>query len=291
MIRSSLLVFKSRSKSAIMRGTQTGVGGGASPTKPLPPPQFLTQPIVTNKMLVYGFFVGVISGIAGSLAGMGGAFMAVPFLVGPAFKLSQHHSNGTTMAVALSTSIGSCLAYSQKIIHQSKEEGEGEEEGNNTMNLAEENKEPVNTNNASEQSSSHIHYPTAIGVALGGGIFSFLGAFVSKGTPAKTLAILRGVMMITLAPTIIARSSLKDWKTDRKAAAAVAEEKIGGSINTSPAVVLSSSLSVLERFFSQSIRFPGLEEKVSFIHLFENFCIGALSGFQAGLFGAGGGGT
>ena len=43
--------------------------------------------------------------------GMGGSVVALPILMSPIFALSQHAATGTTMAVALCTSVGSCIAY------------------------------------------------------------------------------------------------------------------------------------------------------------------------------------
>ena len=45
------------------------------------------------------------------IAGLGGAFISMPLLLSAIFKLGQHAASGTTIIVAVSTSIGACFAY------------------------------------------------------------------------------------------------------------------------------------------------------------------------------------
>lgn len=187
---------------------------------------------------IFAFGVGCVAGLGGSLAGMGGAFFAVPFLVSPnlPFKLSQHAANGTTMAVALCTSIGSVLSYSQKTCEN--------------VEVIIEHKNGATVEKKTVE-SRHVHFPTAIGMGAAGFIFAIFGARFSRRLSEKMLKQMRGLMMICIAPTIPAREYIHSLK--------------GGA--------------------------QGGEKKEDdeMLQYLEAFCIGSLSGFQAGLFGVGGG--
>ena len=56
------------------------------------------------------FFVGFFAGALGSLVGLGGAFVIIPYLAGP-LKLTQHLAHGTSMASVAAASFGACVNY------------------------------------------------------------------------------------------------------------------------------------------------------------------------------------
>ena len=124
--------------------------------------------------------IGIAAGAGGSLVGMGGAFIAMPFLTG-SLKLNQHNAHGTSMSVALFTSAGSCIAYiSGNSV--SKQINDINHNGNNT--------------------SSHIDFPSALGIATFGSVSAVIGAKLSKSFPTNTLKIAHAILMLAMAPAI-----------------------------------------------------------------------------------------
>jgi uncharacterized membrane protein YfcA len=111
--------------------------------------------------------IGTGAGAAGSLVGMGGAFIALPLLKG-ALKLNVHTAHGTSIATVLLTSIGACFAYSQSNINQQKTE--------------------VSTSFPYLPATiANINLPVAFYVAGPASISAVIGARMSRGISPKPL--------------------------------------------------------------------------------------------------------
>jgi uncharacterized membrane protein YfcA len=193
--------------------------------------------------------VGLVAGFSGSLAGLGGAFVALPFLMSPRlFGLSQHAAHGTSMAVALFTSIGGCIAYARQSTSDDSDAASSRDSPASSPGL------PAKIGN--------IHLPTALGLATTGSAFAFLGARVSKRLPSRFLALTTATLLFCLSPSIAFREQLLSLRTREERPAPVPSQE--------PFTPVPSQESFTPAFLRA-------------------IPIGTLSGFQAGLLGVGGG--
>eukprot|EP00981_Chlorochromonas_danica_P005748 scaffold1187_cov181-Ochromonas_danica.AAC.12 len=142
------------------------------------PPPDIVPPNLPNRNAIpfLVFLTGTFAGTVGSLVGMGGAFVALPFLSGY-FGLRPHLAHGTSMAAVLATSIGGSLAYLQR--------------------------EPDFLDKLRNVDDLH-NLPTMIGARI---------AQAMSGTLLKKSL---GIFMIAVAPTIPLRDHLKAISTDTK---------------------------------------------------------------------------
>ena len=207
------------------------------------------------------FAVGLLAGGAGSWAGMGGAFIALPFLTSRIFALPQHLASGTTSVVALCTSLGSCVAYALKaedleVVKKKKKKKKKKEDDEEE----EEEKSVLRRVLKGEISQiGNISTPVAVGISFSASIFAVVGAIISKKLSAKALTVIQGVALIAIAPLISYREDIVQLYRS------ILDEKHSSS---------SSSSSI----------------EVSFQELLEkSLKIGVFTGFYAGLLGVGGG--
>ena len=110
------------------------------------------------------FGVGLFAGCMGSMVGMGGAFVALPFLTGP-IGLAQHSAHGTSIVAVLLTSIGGTISFTSK----STEE-------------------------------QYVDVTTSACIAVTSSIMAVIGARLSKKIPAHYLKIAVGTFMLAIAP-------------------------------------------------------------------------------------------
>ncbi|KAJ1452155.1 sulfite exporter TauE/SafE-domain-containing protein [Pelagophyceae sp. CCMP2097] len=76
-----------------------GIGGGAKEAAPEPP------------AAMYMGATGALAGALGSLAGMGGGFVAIPMMT--RFGMTQHAAHGTSLVGVCATGVAGALAYSK----------------------------------------------------------------------------------------------------------------------------------------------------------------------------------
>lgn len=201
------------------------------------------------------------SGWAGSMIGMGGALVAMPFL-SSFFKMSQHRVNGTTMAVALCTSMGSCVAFFRSERKDDKAAAsEQQADATSDSTPLTTTAEPEDTTNLLKRllhfDAGSIDVPTALGVGLAGSLFAILGARISKRASARLLTGLQGAFILALAPTALVREELQTWK---------------------------------EGLQAPSFQNPSTDLDQHPLNLLVRpVAVGVASGFTAGLFGVGGG--
>jgi uncharacterized membrane protein YfcA len=115
--------------------------------------------------------IGTGAGAAGSLVGMGGAFIALPFLKG-ALKLNVHTAHGTSIFSVLFVSIGACFAYSQSNIDQQETVSELKEKETFPYLPA---------------TIANINLPVAFCVAGPASVTAVIGARMSKGISPKPI--------------------------------------------------------------------------------------------------------
>ncbi len=146
---------------------------------------------VTTTQSLPIFSLGTFSGVLGSLVGMGGSFIALPFLTGM-FRLSQHHAHGTSMAVVLATATGGSLAYIFR-------------EGSLLDRITH-----IDTNNIPTMIGD-VHLLTAASVALSSSMTVVLGAKFSKMASAQTLRKIMCSFLFLMAPVVPMRQQIQDF--------------------------------------------------------------------------------
>lgn len=137
------------------------------------------------------FLLGIFSGGLGSLVGMGGSFIALPFLTGM-FKLSQHHAHGTSIAVVLATATGGSIAYvlrEQAVLER----------------LTHSDAENIPT------MIGDVHLLTAATVALSSSMTVVLGAKLSKILSPHVLRVCMMSFLFLMAPVVPYRDAIQDW--------------------------------------------------------------------------------
>jgi uncharacterized membrane protein YfcA len=136
------------------------------------------------------FLTGTFAGSVGSLVGMGGAFVALPFLSGY-FALRPHIAHGTSMAAVLATSVGGSLAYIQRDAEFLKKFKSIDWQHLPTM-------------------VGSVHLVTAGCVALSSSITVIAGARIAQMMSGAALKKAMGVFMLAIAPTVPLRGYLKE---------------------------------------------------------------------------------
>ncbi|RYH27446.1 sulfite exporter TauE/SafE family protein [archaeon] len=142
------------------------------------------------------FLCGTFAGTVGSLVGMGGAFVALPFLTG-FFRLKQHVAHGTSIAAVLATSIGGSLAYIQR-----------EKDLDKTLSEITIESIPVKIGD--------VDVLTAACVAISSSIAVIGGAKIAQRLSAAYLKKALGVFMLLVAPTVPLRDHLKSLQPSNK---------------------------------------------------------------------------
>ena len=139
------------------------------------------------------FCTGLGAGTFGSLVGLGGAFVMLPILSGP-IGLSAHHAIGTSMAAVLATSMGASYAYGTKTVaNQSDIKNTSDKKIFGTI--------PVEMGD--------INILASLCIVATSAAFAIVGAKVSKSLKDKVIRRAQGVLMMCVAPTVLARESLK----------------------------------------------------------------------------------
>jgi len=109
--------------------------------------------------------IGTLAGICGSLAGMGGGFVMIPFMTSTSrywgLSLSQHQAHGTSLFAVAATGVAGALGY-----------------------------------------EGHAQYEAAAAIAAGGIITARLGASATTQLSEKVLKKYLGIFMICVAPLV-----------------------------------------------------------------------------------------
>ena len=185
--------------------------------------------------------VGCLAGALGSLVGMGGAFVTIPFLTHPLFGLPQRVAQGTSMASVLATASGGATGYMS--LFKSK-----------TSSSSPSSTSSSSVNETKPYFIGNISVPTAVLVSSASMVTAIAGAKFSTKLSNRQLKITLGLFMLCMAPSPIFREHL-----------AKIEEGVKQKKSIPTAAINWAS------------------------ELWRSLLIGAFSGFQAGLYGVGGG--
>jgi uncharacterized membrane protein YfcA len=134
----------------------------------------------------FPFVVGLGAGGIGSLVGLGGSFIALPFLTGP-MGLPQGIASGTAMASVLATSVGGSAAFSTRNMLKYNEA---------------EQKNVFDSLNVSEKIGD-VHISTALLIAVTSTFAVVTGAKFSKKVDPNKLKLAQGLLQIVVAPSPI----------------------------------------------------------------------------------------
>lgn len=203
------------------------------------------------------FGVGVAAGYVGSLVGMGGAFIAIPFMTGY-LKVPRHETHGTSGAAVFFTSLGGGMAYyyaSQDDEEEEEKEGEKGEKNVDAVQKVQDVAVPT-----SRPARRFVDMHAAMCIALLSAPFAVIGARYSKRIPANALQGAMGALLFSLGPSSMYQSSLSP--------AAETQQSITKSL-PSP----STSKDALDSYLKNAVY----------------FVIGCGSGLMTGIFGVGGG--
>jgi len=201
---------------------------------------------------VKAFVLGAFAGGLGSLIGLGGAFIVIPFLNGP-MQLNQHMTHGTSMATVVATSIGACANYAY-VAWKRKEASASE---------------GVDT--------ASIDFTAATLVAVTAGFAAKRGAIISKAMTGRQLKIAMGLFTLSVAPLVHVKDFLKQMDVDKAtgATATVGMPSMHASLHTAITNQLGPVLptGVVDAAEGGA----------------RMLCVGLMSGYLAGVFGVGGG--
>jgi hypothetical protein len=123
---------------------------------------------IDARLQVQTFGVGLCAGTAGSLIGLGGAFVVLPWLTGSRCGLLQRDASGTSLLAILMTAIGSVIAYA-------------------AADRA--------TGTTDEQKNSHVDFAVAAAMVCTSAPFSVLGARMAKKLPDRWLKAFAALFM------------------------------------------------------------------------------------------------
>ncbi len=184
MMHFSRLTIASRWHARSFSGGRSGAGKGSRSTEfvkhGLGQGSHIIAPIATA--------IGLVSGAAGSLVGMGGAFVSLP-LVEKIFRLSQHQLHATSLAAVAATSVGGATGFSQ---------------------------------------TGSVDWKTAGLLAAGAGVGVLVGGRVAAQMEPLALKKLLGIFMISVSPLVIVQGRLKQWSTVKAVAEKEGEDPAGG---------------------------------------------------------------
>eukprot|EP00607_Mallomonas_marina_P009968 CAMPEP_0182419784 /NCGR_PEP_ID=MMETSP1167-20130531/4151_1 /TAXON_ID=2988 /ORGANISM="Mallomonas Sp, Strain CCMP3275" /LENGTH=265 /DNA_ID=CAMNT_0024594875 /DNA_START=328 /DNA_END=1122 /DNA_ORIENTATION=- len=145
------------------------------------------------------FSFGGMAGALGAFVGMGGSFMAVPFLAGP-LGLTQHMAHGTSIVVALTTGIAGCVSYasSSHIIPIPKKTlgNLKDEESDDSFNIF--------------KGLGNVDIVAGICISSTASLTAILGALLSKRIERVILLRSYGTLLLCIAPMIPVRDALRD---------------------------------------------------------------------------------
>jgi len=162
---------------------------------------FSEKPLIEASLT---FSLGAVVGTLGTFVGMGGSFMALPFLTGT-IGLSQHLAHGTSIACAITTSVAGCISYasSSHIIkadntHVSKKDVGVKEEFSIFKTLG--------------------NVDIMAGMCMGStaSLTAIYGARISKKLSAIALKRSLGIFLMVIAPMIPLRDTLRDYTLHRQ---------------------------------------------------------------------------
>lgn len=180
--------------------------------------------------------VGCLAGALGSLVGMGGAFITIPFLTHPLFGLPQRVAQGTSMASVLATASGGVVGYTKMSLFSSSSKSASSKSAPKPYFIG------------------NISVPTTILVSSASMITAIAGAKFSTKLSNRHLKITLAIFMLCVAPSPFLRQYLANIDKDVEQMKSITATTIDW-----------------------------------FDELRRSLLIGAFSGFQAGLYGVGGG--
>ena len=135
-----------------------------STVPPVPVP-----PAIDTRLQVQTLGVGVCAGTAGSLIGLGGAFVVLPWLTGSRCRLLQRDASGTSLLAIFMTAVGSVIAYAAA--------------------------EHAAATGSDDQKRSHVDFAVAAAMVCTSAPLSVLGARAAKTLPDRWLKTLAALFM------------------------------------------------------------------------------------------------
>lgn len=238
------------------------------------------------------FLLGAFGGGLGSMIGIGGAFIVIPFLNGP-MQLSTHMTHGTSVACVVATSISACTNLAFKTFRKS-------EDG-------------ASATNTHQEDDASIDVIAAVLVSLSAAFAAKRGAMMNQRMTSRQIKFGLGLFMLAVSPLVHLKEHLKQKDNERVSvstpvpislpnAAAVPSPVIvaTGDGNEAAAVDikiglgeelrnnnLSLSMSVTRALDKIKSSLPETSTNEGTIGTMVG--VGLTSGFVAGLFGVGGG--
>lgn len=214
---------------------------------------------------VKAFVIGTFAGGLGSLIGLGGAFIVIPFLNGP-MQLSQHMTHGTSMATVVATSIGACANYAYHVWKKRNE--------------------PV----VPGTENDGINFTAAALVAITAGFAARRGAILSKKMTDRQLKVAMGLFTLSVAPLVHVKDYLKGVGSVSTAAPVSdlgAGQVAAVSLGAGGVPSMYSSLrTVLVARLESVLPADALGHMEGSAQMLG---VGLMSGYLAGVFGVGGG--
>jgi uncharacterized membrane protein YfcA len=163
-------------------------------------------------ILVLGTFAGSI----GSLVGMGGSFVALPFLVSY-FRIAPHVAHGSSIVTVLATSLGGTAAYALRDEDVMKK-------------LREFNITQI------PPRIGDVDLMTAGSLALGSSITVILGARISKAMTGRGLRLAMALSLMSMAPLVPAKEYIKEYVAQKNSISTTVDDSLQGKI-ARPAII------------------------------------------------------
>lgn len=201
--------------------------------------------------------------------------------------MSPHYAIGTSMASVLAVAVGAAIGYSDKKPQGTSAIGSNNEDIDRSAGQSEIMEISTIDSSSTSTEAGEVIFGTSIprrigsvdvqacmGIVSTALIFSPLGARASKRVQAGTIKLAQGVLLMCVAPSIIARDIL------------VKSAETNSSTSTSIDIAQSSNADE-DKLAAVSNEKPNYSSTVSEVAKFAG--IGVFSGFTAGFFGVGGG--
>ena len=224
---------------------------GTGTESALPPAAAAPVP-VTRALALQTCAFGVLAGTTGSMVGLGGAFMVLPWLTSRC-GLKQKEASGTSLAAIFLTAVGSLIAYSMST------SASGNDGALDSSSLS--------SSSSSSSSRSNVDYRTAVAMVLASTPASIAGVRAAAALSDRRLKLAVLAFQLCMTPLVLFKEQLLP------SAPATSPRSIAAAPGASLPLPMPLSLS-MDAIEARDVR---------------ALALGAASGFAAGLFGVGGG--
>lgn len=200
--------------------------------------------------------LGVFSGCIGSMVGMGGAFVALPFLTGY-FTIPHSLAHGTAITAVVATSLGGIISYAQKKTDKS----DSVDKENNSLGIP--------------KRIGHIDTLHTLCISVSSSCTVIIGAMISKRMSNRNLKLAMGGLMMLMAPSIYAKDYLSKAFTESIDPMLASAKESTAAISSSTVGSISKEVASTQEDLIREIIPP--------------IVIGGVTGIMSGVFGIGGG--